>query len=148
MHKYMRAIGFSEYTERKKLKELLTEVVMNSDKREYTLNQEGIMLGEFDKNFAESCGIAVCGDFDEEDKFIYDYYYPYLNSDGVTSCEDVSVERHAAKDSYAGMCDEIRVGITLIFYLRNMIPYVKAFINKVDMDNKEVVVNDVKGLLS
>lgn len=29
-----------------------------------------------------------------------------------------------------------------------MIPYVKAFINKVDMDNKEVVVNDVKGLLS
>lgn len=126
MHKYMRAIGFSEYTERKKLKELLTEVVMNSDKREYTMNQEGIMLGEFDKNFADSCGIAVCGDFDEEDKFIYDYYYPYLNSDGVTSCEDVSVERHAAKDSYAGMCDEIRVGITLIFYLRNMIPYVKA----------------------
>lgn len=126
MHKYMRAIGFSEYTDRKKLKELLTEVVMNSDRREYTSNQEGIMLGEFDKNFADSCGVAVCGDFDEEDKFIYDYYYPYLNGSGVTSCEDVSVERHAAKDSYAGICDEIKVGISLIFYLRNMIPYVKA----------------------
>lgn len=126
MHKYMRAIGFSEYTERKKLKELLTEVVMNSDKREYTMNQEGIMLGEFSKDFADSCGIAVCGDFDEDDKFIYDYYYPYLNGSGITSCEDVSVERHAAKDSYAGICDELKVGISLIFYLRNMIPYVKA----------------------
>lgn len=29
-----------------------------------------------------------------------------------------------------------------------MIPYVKAFINKVDMEKKLVVVNDVKGLLS
>lgn len=29
-----------------------------------------------------------------------------------------------------------------------MIPYVKAFINKVDTSKKEVIVNDVKGLLS
>ena len=42
MHKYMRAIGFSEYTDRKKLKELLTDVIMNSDHRAYTMNQEGI----------------------------------------------------------------------------------------------------------
>ena len=32
----MRAIGFSEYTDRKKLKELLTDVIMNSDHRAYT----------------------------------------------------------------------------------------------------------------
>ena len=44
MHKYMRAIGFSEYTDRKKLKELLTDVIMNSDHRAYTMNQEGILL--------------------------------------------------------------------------------------------------------
>lgn len=50
MHKYMRAIGFSEYTDRKKLKELLTDVIMNSDHRAYTMNQEGILLGEFSKN--------------------------------------------------------------------------------------------------
>lgn len=49
MHKYMRAIGFSEYTDRKKLKELLTDVIMNSDHRAYTMNQEGILLGEFSK---------------------------------------------------------------------------------------------------
>lgn len=126
MHKYMRAIGFSEFAERKKLKEKLVDVIMNSDSRAYTMNQDGIMLGEFCKNFADNMGIAVCGEFDEEDKFVYDYYYPYLTGTGITSCEDVSVERHAAKDSYAGICDDMKVGISMIFYLRNMIPYVKA----------------------
>lgn len=126
MHKYMRAIGFSEYTERKKLKELLTDVIMNADARAYTINQEDVMLGEFCKNFADNLGIAVCGEFDEDDKFIYEYYVPYLKGTGITTCEDVSVERHAAKDSYAGICDDVKVGISLIFYLQNMIPYVKA----------------------
>lgn len=126
MHKYMRAIGFSQMADRKRLKELLTDVILNADKRSYTMNQEEVLLGEFCKNFADHMGIAVCGEFDENDKFIYDYYYPYLIGTGITTCEDVSVERHAAKDSYAGICDDLKVGISLIFYLRNMIPYVKA----------------------
>lgn len=126
MHKYLRAIGFSELHDRKKLKEILTEVVMNSDARAYTTNSEDIMLGEFRKNFANGMGIAVCGEFDEDDKFIYDYYYPYLEGVGITSYEDVSVDRHASKDSYSGVCDDIKLGISLIFYLRNMISYVKA----------------------
>lgn len=134
MHKYMRAIGFSEYTDRKKLKELLTDVIMNSDHRAYTMNQEGILLGEFSKNHTATrgaiesgtFGVAVCGEFDDNDKFIYEYYYPYLTGSGITSYEDVSVERHAEKDSYAGICDDIKVGISLIFYLRNRIPYIKA----------------------
>lgn len=126
MHKYMRAIGFSEYSDRKKLKKLLEDVILNADERSYAMNTEGILLGEFCRNFADRMGIAVCGEFDEEDKFIYEYYYPYLRSDEVTTHEDVNVERHIARESYVGMCDEMKVGISLIFYLQNMIPYVKA----------------------
>lgn len=129
MHKYMRAIGFSEYTDRKKLRELLTDVIMNADERAYTMNQEGVLLGEFCRNFAERMGIAVCGEFDEEDRFVYDYYYPYLRGEEPTTSEDVSVERHASKESYAGVCDDVKVGISLIFYLQNRIPYIKAQAN-------------------
>ncbi|MBQ9142240.1 MAG: DUF3881 family protein [Lachnospiraceae bacterium] len=128
MHKFMRAIGFSKYRSRKQIMELIREVVKDSDERAYTLNDDGVMLGEFCKSFAEGMGIAVCGEFDEEsDKFNYDYYFPYLRGNGVTTYEDVSVERHAAKESYAGACDDINVGITLIFYVQNMIQYVKAY---------------------
>ena len=126
MHKYMRAVGFSTLKSRKKLQELLTEVVMNSERRAITMNKDNMLLGEFCKNFADNLGIAVCGEFDDEEKFTYEYYYPYLEGSGITSYEDVSVERHADKDSYAGVCDDIKVGISLIFYLQNRIPYIKA----------------------
>lgn len=126
MHKFMRAIGFSEYTDRTKLKELLKDVIMTADQRAYTINDEDVMLGEFSKGFSDNMGITVCGEFDEEDKFIYEYYFPYLKGRGITSTEDTSVERHAFRESYAGVCDDIKVGISLIFYLQNRIPYVKA----------------------
>ncbi len=126
MHRFMRAIGFSEYTDRNKLKELLKDVILTADQRAYTINDEDVMLGEFSKGFAENMGITVCGEFDEEDKFTYEYYYPYLRGRGITSTEDISVERHASRESYAGVCDDIKVGISLIFYLQNRIPYVKA----------------------
>ena len=128
MHKYLRAIGFSKFTSRKELKELLSSVVVNASSRVYTTGTDNVLLGEFCRDFAENMGIAVCGEFDEEDddKFIYEYYYPYLRGTGVTTSEDVSVERHASQESYAGVCDDIKVGVSLIFYLQNMIPYVKA----------------------
>ena len=68
MHKYMRAVGFSTLKSRKKLQELLTEVVMNSERRAITMNKDNMLLGEFCKNFADDLGIAVCGEFDEEEK--------------------------------------------------------------------------------
>ena len=42
----------------------------------------------------------------------------------------IDIEKHAEKESYAGVCDEVRLGVTLIFYLQNMIPYVKAQASK------------------
>lgn len=126
MHKYMRAIGFSEYTNRKDLKKLLTDIILNSTSRAYTTNKEDILLGEFCKDFAENMGIAVCGEFGDDDSFIYDYYYPYLRGTDITSREDISVERHAANESYAGVCDDVKVGVSLIFYLQNRMTYIKA----------------------
>lgn len=122
----MRAIGFSQFENKKKLQELLTDVVLHSDQSGIAVNQDKQVLGEFCKNFAPGMGLAVCGELEENEKFTYEYYYPYLEGSGVTSCEDVSVERHAEKDSYAGVCDDIKVGISLIFYLKNRIPYINA----------------------
>lgn len=122
----MRAIGFSNIKNRRKLQELLVEAVVNSDSRNVARNQENVILGEFSKDFAKGLGISVCGEFDENEKFTFEYYYPYLEGSGITSYEDVTVERHADKESYAGVCDDMKVGISLIFYLKNKIPYIKV----------------------
>ena len=126
MHKFMRAIGFSKLNDRHEQQKLITDIILNATHRTYTSNGEETILAEFCEDFAKDVGIAVCGEFDENDRFTYDYFYPYLRGTGISSCEDVAVERHADKESYAGVCDDIKVGVSLIFYLQNMVPYVKA----------------------
>lgn len=121
----MRAIGFSDLKDRKKLRQLINGIIMDSDRREYTTNEDDIIVAEFSKDFADNMGIAVCGEFDEEDKFVYEYYYPYLRATNVSSNEEICIERHACQESYVGICDETRVGVSLIFYVQNMIPYIK-----------------------
>jgi len=126
LHKFMRAIGFSKLTDRREEQRLITDIIMNATHRSYTSNGEDTILAEFCEDFAQDIGIAVCGEFDADEKFTYDYFYPYLRGTGISSCEDVSVERHADRESYAGVCDDIKVGVSLIFYLQNIVPYVKA----------------------
>ena len=53
------------------------------------------------------------GEYNEDNQFIFDYYFPYLRGIQISSYEDISIERHAEKESYAGVCDDIKVGVTL-----------------------------------
>ena len=125
MHKFLRAVGFSQYTEKKQVQKLIRDIIIHADERSYTTVGKKTLVAEFDSNFAEDIGIAVCGEFDEDDTYSFDYYLPYLRSDLVSTAEDISIERHAAKESYAGICDDPKVGVSLIFYLQNMISYLK-----------------------
>ncbi|SFC85416.1 DUF3881 family protein [Butyrivibrio sp. YAB3001] len=125
MHKFLRAVGFSKLKDRKELTKLITYSIHNANSRNYATTAEDGMIAEFIKDFADDIGIVICGEFDEEDKFIFEYYYPYLTPSAISTEEDINVERHAAHVSYAGICNETRVGVTLIFYLQNMIPYIK-----------------------
>ena len=125
MHKFLRAVGFSQYTEKKQVQKLIRDIIIHADERSYTTVGKKTLVAEFDRNFAEDIGVAVCGEFDEDDTYSFDYYLPYLRSDLVSTAEDISIERHAAKESYAGICDDPKVGVSLIFYLQNMISYLK-----------------------
>lgn len=125
MHKFLRAVGFSQYTEKKQVQKLIRDIIIHADERSYTTVGKKTLVAEFDRNFAEDIGIAVCGEFDEDDTYSFDYYLPYLRSDLVSTAKDISIERHAAKESYAGICDDPKVGVSLIFYLQNMISYLK-----------------------
>ena len=125
MHKYLRAIGFSKLNTRKEIQELIKSIIIEAGERQFARKDENSVLVEFDKDFADNLGIAVCGEFDENDTYYFNYYYPYLRSSHISSEEDVSVERHAACDAYSGICEDMKVGVSLIFYLQNMITYLK-----------------------
>lgn len=123
MHKYLKAVGFSRITKRSQIREIIQDVIKNYDEKTAVENYpEGIFV-EFSKNYGCDCGITVCGQYEDDDKFHVDYYFPFFRGTGVTTQEQVSIERHADKESFAGACDDLRIGVTLIFYLQNPAEY-------------------------
>lgn len=125
MHKFLRAVGFSNIKSRKEMGNLVSDIVASAKGRKYTGIEENIIYAEYMEEFAEDLGIIVTGSYEEDNLFIYDHYFPYLKSNIVSSGEDVTIERHKEHESYSGICDDARVGVTLIFYLQNVVDYIK-----------------------
>lgn len=124
MHNYLRSIGFKNLVKKKDLDVLINDIIKNPDNKMITEDAEGNVFAELSKEYGEAIGITVCGEYIEE-KFQMDYYYPYFIGSGITTEEKVEVERHSDREAYAGVCDELRIGVTLIFYLQNVIEYLQ-----------------------
>lgn len=125
MHKYLRTIGFRDLKTKKELKEVLTDVIMTSTERSFA-QMDDTKVAVMCKDISPSLGIAVCGEFDEDGHFVFDYYFPYLRSFVKSIQEEISVERHSSQISYAGVCEEVNFGVILIFYLQNFAGYLDA----------------------
>ena len=125
MHKYLRAIGFSQVVNRGQSEELMKYVITNSSERIFTSHDDEYMFAEYRKAFAKEIGIIARGEFDEHNHFYEDFYFPYILGTKPFSSTELSVERHAEKETYAGICDDIKDGVSLIFYLQNVLDYFK-----------------------
>ena len=83
------------------------------------------LFGEFRVAAGPSFGLSVCGTFEEDDTFTLEYAYPYFLTDNVSSSEEITVEGRIDNESYAGTVDDLRVGVTIIFRLQNIIDHMK-----------------------
>lgn len=138
MHSFLRAIGFSNITDRRALEELLQEVCTSCDARDAVRVENGSAFVEYRKKFAPGCGLAVCGEMDGNG-FHRDYYFPYFETDTISSCADLVVEKHGDKDSFAGVCEDIRIATSIIFYVANAAKYQKeAARSRLDSSNISV----------
>ena len=126
MHKYLRAVGFSKLSDREQYDELIKQIALDATDRVYTSYDDKYMIAMYTKDYAPGVGISVVGVFDENNRFFFEYAYPYVRGNNVSSYEDISVERHSDKESYAGVCDEARLGVSLIFYIQNVVPYIRV----------------------
>lgn len=123
MHSYLRAVGFSEIKKRREIEEIIKEVIETYDEKNVVEDYEDGIFTEFSKNYGCDCGITVCGQYDENNEFHVEYYFPFFRGTGITTDENVVIERHTAQQSFAGACDDLRIGVTLIFYLQNAAEY-------------------------
>lgn len=117
MHSYLRAIGFSNITKRKEIEEILQQVYQDCDFRDVIKDGDSAYI-EMTKDYGTNMGISLCGEMDEEG-FHRDHYFPYFKGEGITSQEDLVIEKHVGAESFAGVCEDVRVGVSMIFYLQN-----------------------------
>lgn len=125
MHQYLRAIGFSKLKSKKELKELLNDMIINPNEKNFLETDRNSVLVEYSKDYSESSGVTLRGEYDDEDNLTLDFYYPFCKGQHISTDEDITVERHAEKESFAGVCDDYRVGVSLIFYLQNGLAFMK-----------------------
>lgn len=123
MHDYLRSVGFSKVRRKIDIDDMIKGIIDHPTETLVTEVDEYTTFVEYRKYFGEAIGVAVRGEVGEDGIFTMSYYYPYFIGSGVTSQEVVEIEKHTDKDSYAGICDEIRLGVTMIFYLQNVAEY-------------------------
>lgn len=124
MHKFLRSIGFSRLRELDDLSRLIQDVLVHYDFKKTAVDEDGHLFAEISKEFAPDIGVTVCGIYDNENLFHMEYLFPFFWGSQVTSYEEIAVERHLATESFAGACDDMRVGTTLIFYISNAGEYI------------------------
>lgn len=130
MHKYLRAVGFSKFTRKRDIERLLRELAKNAVSKKHIQLDIDSNICEIRAELAPGMGVAMAGELGDDGEFHEEYYYPYLNSPDPTSYAECSIQRHAEKETYAGLLDEYHVGISLIFYMTNSMEYLERLQRK------------------
>lgn len=123
MHKYLKSIGFRKITSEREWNKILQKVEDDFTEYERIALEEGLDYCELRKEFGQRIGVSSFGQIDEEDRYLREYYVPYFRGSGITTCADVLVDRRSDLESYIGICEDVRIGSTLIFHLQNGLEY-------------------------
>ncbi len=134
MHKFLRAIGFSNIR-KKDLDIILDEIIEHPELMRITKDSERNEFAEYAKFYGEGIGIVVRGSYDENDDFQLSYYVPFSISEQMSTQEQIEIEKHAEKESYGCVCDEVRLGVTLIFYLNNVADFLSEYRMNINTKN-------------
>ncbi|SFN72521.1 protein of unknown function [Pseudobutyrivibrio sp. UC1225] len=137
MHKYMPAVGFSKLN-KAELDELIREITLRPDYQESAIDLEGNQFVELRYMVADNVGLVLRGIYNENDEFILDYYYPTYFGGSVSINNDVEVIKQTDKDNYYVMCDEIRLGVNLIFQLQNMGEFLRKNGSATKIENRDI----------
>ncbi len=122
MHSFLRAIGFSKCKTSKDVNKIIKYALENGETRKMSEDEEAV-FGLIEKKFSDCFGLHIFGEYDENDEFKMLYYYPYFESDRITTYDVPTIEKLNANEAYTGVCEDLKVGVSLIFYLQNIMEY-------------------------
>lgn len=125
MHTYLKTIGFSNLKNRADIDKLIQKIIENATERRIYKREDGTAAAELSMEFAENIGITICGEYDDKDMFHVEHYFPYFRGKNISTREEVYISKRVDTDAFTGMCDDYRLGVSMIFYLQNVLDFLE-----------------------
>ena len=130
MHSFLKAIGFGSVKSRTDEEKLINLVIENATEKQVFRMSEERSVVELLMEVSEDTGVVVRGETDARGNFHVAHYFPFHRGNSVTTEEPLFVHKRVDTDAYTGMCDDYRIGVSLIFYIQNVVDLLKNPIRK------------------
>ncbi len=125
MHHYLRAIGFSKLRTLNEVNDLLDDIIEHPTNRSITTIGSGITLAQFTREYGDTYGISIVGEYNEKNQFTTEYHFPFILGTMPKWENTIIIESNSDKESYSGVSENTNVAIPLIFFLQNVTDYVR-----------------------
>lgn len=130
MHSFLKSIGFGSIKSRSDEEKLINLVIENATEKQVFRMSEERSIVELIMEVAEDTGVVVRGETDVRGNFHVAHYFPFRRGNTITTEEPLFVNKRVDTDAYTGMCDDYRIGVSLIFYIQNVVDLLKNPIRK------------------
>ena len=127
MNTFLRSIGFGKLKKQKDIEGLVLRVVQEAANKSIYTRKDGTVYAEYSLPTSSSCGIKVCGEEDIEGKLHFNHSFPYICGSAYSNEDDIYINKKIDTDALTGMCDDYRIGISLIFYIQNVAECYNSF---------------------
>ena len=130
MHSYYKAIGFSKLKTRFELDLLTKDIVNNPTTKIISSISHDTKLVQLFKEYSmdslHSVGISVVGELDKFNEFHLEHSFPYAIPSVTMTQNEITFEKKKDIEAFSGICEDINLGVSLIFHLQNIADYVKT----------------------
>ncbi len=125
MHKYLKSIGFSQYTTSKQRLALKKEVIEQASRKEVYELENGEYIFCYEKDYGECFGLCLIKIGQSEEDSEIDSFYPYVRGYHYLFNNKIDIEPSSDQEGFYGCCDDNNIGIPMIFRINNPIGYRK-----------------------
>ncbi|NLL94111.1 MAG: DUF3881 family protein [Clostridiales bacterium] len=123
MNSFLRAIGFSKYTSKNSIRDLISAAAIYPEAMDY-INEDSIgKIYEFKNFYADGIGIKFYGSESDDLDYEIDYFVPFVEGNKSILPTDLSIEKRYSNFSFIASCEDLRVGVSMIFHLTNPMDY-------------------------
>jgi len=145
LHSFLRSIGFGTIKSRQEEEKLIKLVLDNASERQIVRLGEERSIEELYMEVADETGIIVRGETDKSGEFHPSHYFPVHRGQILSTEEAVFINKRVDTDAFTGMCDDYRIGVSLIFYVQNSVDIWKHPILRKDRSRYPIYLSAMSG---